>query len=267
MKKIALLSLLVAVALVATSCDQGLFGTNYFSIFEGDYDMPNLATANADDLIEAAEDERFYDGLDDLTEAEVDGIVTTLVGVANDIDAPADDRMDAALVASEVEIQASGADAAVQNVNDLVIQVINDPESINFDEPVDIIGQIFTAGATTTDVAKQLEGLFDAVGTFETYGSLLATNEPPADVNAGDVAAKALLSGMVAAMVNDMTGGSTDEAVQDAAIATIADTIVNEPENLPLLFDFTDEPDFQSLIGPEIYAVVDDGIGLEALGI
>ena len=296
MKKIGQLGFVVVAFFTAVSCEQGLFGTNIFGGLEGEYKMPNFETARSEEIVKAAEDDRFYEEVESLEEEKVDKLVETLQTTAEDTGAEPIDRKKAALTASEVKIRSKGAKDAVEEANDLITKLVVDrasgnneknenpdgeaDSSIDFKKPSEVVKKLFPEDTTVEEVKEQLEGLREAAKDFRTYGELLKEDEEagreqttPAGFNAGDVAAKALLAGTVEKLVEatkDDDGNSLGD--KPAAVEKLADTIVKSlnPDTSDALekeYEDLGGGNLEDLLGPDIYRVVNNGLELENLGL
>lgn len=296
MKKIGQLGLLGVILLLVISCSNGLFGTNLFAPFEGEYKMPNIESS--EDITEAAEDDRFYEKVQSWEDEEVEKMVKTLDVSATDEKVNPIDRKKAAITAGNVRIASAGAKEAVEEANNFISEYIveqinkrgkEDEEPQDEDSQFDInrpgatIKKLFKNDVTAEEVERQLSGFYKAKSAFETYGRLLGEDverqgepEIPPGVNSGDVAAKALLAGVVSSLVESLKEKSIEEqkkelsdneAVKELA-RDIVESLSQEDDSFAEKYgDLGGSSSLEELFGPDLYTVVDSGLDLKALGL
>jgi len=245
MKTRALLILMVLAAFLATSCDQGLFGTNFFSAFEN-YDAPNYLDASSGDLVKAAADDRFFKEMD---ETEKTAVLVTLEGTYTDEAAPKEDRTQAALLAADVHIYTTGTDDTLKALNKIIGDTIdgNEPDF----EDSNFMATFFGEDATIEDVAAQLDALAAAAAALTTYGALLEEDATlkSYDDNPGDTATIALIGGVVSALLSANSEKSTEDV---AAILLGAQEGTLEPPG---------GEDLEETLGVDLWRVITTGIG------
>lgn len=205
MKTRALLILMVLAAFLATSCDQGLFGTNFFGVFES-YDAPDYQSASLADLVEASEDDRFFKEMSPDDKGDLlDNLNDTYNNASTD-----EDKAAAVLLMADVHIYTTGADQTLTAMNGLVGDAIEN-EAPSFKDST-FISSFFAEDATVQEVSAQLEALAAAADALSLYGGLLTDENREAlkaqDDNPLDTATLALLGGLTKVFI-DAAGSST----------------------------------------------------------
>lgn len=241
MRTRTLLILMVLAAFLATSCDQGLFGTNFFGAFES-YDAPDYQSASSADLVKASEDDRFFE---EMSEEEAAVVVAKLEVTYTDTNLPDDERADAALLAADVYIKTSAASETMTVLNGIVGDAINGTTP-DFQDST-FISTLFSDDAT--ELAGQLEALAGAADALAAYGGLLGTDSTLStqDDNPGDTATLALVGGVVKALLSE----NGDDP------AAVAAALINDPASLnpPV------GADLNGILGPNLVNVIEAGIG------
>lgn len=295
MKKIGQIGLTVVAVFLVGACNQGLFGTNVFAGFEGEYKLPNVETADSQDIVKAAKDDRFYEKVENLAPEKVKKMVETLKATTDDPEVDQVDRKKAALTAGEVEIRSGGVKKGVGKFNDLitklVVEKINEGDKkdedpgddkdlpIDLSKPGEVVKRLFEKDATLEEVRKKLEGLSKAADHFKTYGKLLKEDEKegreaetPAGFNSGDVASTALLAGTVEALLEETKeqGTSDDEEAIEELAQAIVSSLAKKPDAPdPLTEKYKDfgNGKLRDILGDDIYTAVNNGLDLEVLGL
>ncbi|MDA3810287.1 MAG: hypothetical protein PF518_08125 [Spirochaetaceae bacterium] len=262
------------------SCDGNPFMTNLFSSFDY-YELPS-SFSSAGDLLDAPKDE-LLDALGDSIDQDfIDNVISLLEeAITTPASEATSEDQEAALLLADVYLVTTDADDTVNNVNDLLLDAVSDPDSLNFDNPEDIITDLFaldeslTPGQQEDIVEAQLLaflGAADALGYYgETMIEGLGTNP---DVNTGDTAATAMIAGMTSYFIeNAVVDSSVDPVVpltQEQAIAAIRDSIVygtDMPDMAPnpTVDDaLTTEDMLNAMLGDGLAEVVGDGFDLGA---
>ena len=232
---------MVLAAFLATSCDQGLFGTNFFGVFES-YDAPNYQSATSADLVAAAEDDRFFE---EMSEEEADAVVATLALTYNNDALPDDEQADAALLAADVYIKTSAASETMTVLNSIVGDAINGTTP-DFEDNT-FISTLFSNDPV--ELADQLEALAGAADALAAYGGLLATDSTlvSQDDNPGDTATLALVGGVVAALLDANPVLTTDQ---------VAAALIDDPSSLT-----APSGDINTILGADLVNVIEAGIG------
>jgi hypothetical protein len=265
---------------VMNSCDGNPFMTNLFSSFDY-YELPS-SFSSAGDLLDAPKDE-LLDALGDSIDQDfIDNVISLLEeAITTPASEATSEDQEAALLLADVYLVTTDADDTVNNVNDLLLDAVSDPDSLNFDNPEDIITDLFaldeslTPGQQEDIVEAQLLaflGAADALGYYgETMIEGLGTNP---DVNTGDTAATAMIAGMTSYFIeNAVVDSSVDPVVpltQEQAIAAIRDSIVygtDMPDMAPnpTVDDaLTTEDMLNAMLGDGLAEVVGDGFDLGA---
>lgn len=278
MKKVLNILITVLMAFAIASCSGNPFMNNIFSSFDK-YELPS-SFSTIDDVLDEAGDDGF---LDALTEDEqlIEDVIALLEGVLDDD--PADADQEAALLLADVHLAASGADDTINNVNELLIDAIDDPDSLDIESPGDLMRDLFDLDPSLTqaeqkvEVARQLQALLGAAEALAFYGETMAEQGSSPEVNSGETAATAVMAGMTAYMIENAVVDNTADPViplsEEDAIAAIAAAIVD-----PLNNDFPDteaNPDvddaettgdmIDAMLGPGLAEVVADGFDLSVL--
>lgn len=206
--------------LILVSCEE-MFTPNIFGNFEK-YDKPNISAANVEDLLEETTDDRFFD---ELTEDDIEVIEEKAKNVY--LTGNNSQKTSASLLAADVQIKTSGADEVFDNVVPVFSDIIDEGEEFSFEDP-EIIKDFFPS-KKKEDIVKQLEAFEKAAHHFSKCGEAISGDENlllQKDDNPQDTAAKALVSGIVAVLIEL---NSAEE---------LADAIISEDG-----FDNLDGPD------------------------
>jgi len=281
MKKLMMVISIALIILLINSCNGNPFMVNLFSGIDN-YDLPDsfesaedILNVPADDLLEALSD-------DDVDQGFIDDVVALLEG---ELDTPpaaatADDQ-EAALLLADVHLATTDADDTINNVNDLLVDAISDPETLDFDSPEGIMTDLFALDETLTDeqnesiVEAQLMAFLGAADALEYYGdTMLAGQDPSPEANAGETAATAMIAGMTSYLIGNAVVDSTANPVvpmtEEQAIAAIAASIVTGSDMPDMASDpdvdnaETTEDMFNAMLGNGLTEVVSDGFDLSA---
>ncbi len=269
--------LLVVIALIFSSCDGNPFMSNLFENVDK-YELPTLN--NKDDILDAAGDDQFLDALSEDPEL-AEEVISTLEEVVSSTpfsEASASDQ-EAAIVLADVYLAASDADDTINNVNDLLVDAVNDPSSLDFSEPSDVIGSLFTLdeGLTQAEqeatVSAQLEAFLGAADALEYYGNTMVTDDgldTNPEVNPGETAATALISGMTQYLIENMVDGTNDLSDSEAIDALTDSIVYGTPIELANDDDLQQASGIsamlEAMLGDGLTKVVDDGVDLSLLG-
>lgn len=286
-KKILPISVLVLVLLLLTGCNP--FLTNIYSGIDK-YKMPDLG--DVDDLLDASDDDAFYDKLEDDPEAKEE-VLETLEETYTDDSVDDETRQEAALMAADVHLKTSNTEDVMDNFNDLVSDAasMDDSEfkdSYNMDTPEGLFKSLFgdppyESGTAVNDpdrvayyniVWVQLEAFILAVEPLESYGLLLKAGAPtPPDVNAGDTATKALMAGLTRFITYslDVDGDSSTESsyisgIEKEDIDKMAYYLA-DPDDVPLVYNrqpenSSDEEDVNFYLRDPVDPAGEDSDGL-----
>jgi hypothetical protein len=267
-----------AVIFMINSCNGNPFMNNLFSRIDK-YELPS-SFSSADDVLSEAGDDEFLEAL-----AENPELTEIVIDLLDDVldENPADADQEAAILLADVYLATTDGDETVNNVNDLLVDAMDDPDSLDFEEPEDIITDLFVVdpalsqGEQEVAVAAQLEAFLGAADAMEFYGdTMIAGQETSPEVNTGEAAATAMISGMTAYMIENAVVDSTADPVvamtQDQAIAAITAAIVDPVNNdfpdtasNPAVDDAeTTEDMFDAMLGPGLSEVVSDGFDLSS---
>ncbi len=294
MKKIMMMIITASLLFALASCDQGLFETNIFAGFEK-YEAPD--TANADSLLEVQDDDRFFEEVAEMEEAEVAEIVATLDAVITDPESTDEEVQDAALMQADVAMAASGADEVFTNFNTVIGDFVADSTSETGDEPDmgsvgGIVEALFMPDAenppTAESIADQLVGLMNVADSLSSYGDTLVlddgVDQTPDDENAGDLAAQALLAGVSTLLIDSVINTNGDVSTPEEAAVEIAAALLTptDPANpdttgpaaeLEALvagdpsLELAEGESFTDILDAGLVAVVFEGLDLSALGL
>lgn len=286
----SLISLLI-IAVIA-SCSGNPFMTNIFGGIDN-YSLPD-SFDNVDDILDEAGDDGFLDALADNPELADDVIDILEASLPEDAaDADSDDQ-EAALLLADVHLATTEADETINNVNDLLTGFIAGDEgedSPDMDDPASIIPDLFVLDETLTPaeqqtaVEEQLAAFLAAADALEFYGdTIVAGQDPSSEVNPGETAATAMISGMTAFIIQNMDTSSIDPDIvaanpgatdDELAIAALADVIVNGSDmpdigdptyenGDPLPDDATTEEYINVILGDGLAEVVGQGFDLSS---
>lgn len=256
MRRIFLTALLSAAVLIGfSSCDQGLFQTNIFAGFES-FESPSAD--NAEDLLGARDDDRFYDEIAGGDINDPDSYVSQVIDSLSDVTADDPAYQEANLMLADVYMAATGADEVFDEFNTQLVGFIETGEipGEDLNNTGDLLKLFFDDTLTSDELSVQLQGLVEAASYLSIYGSTLADGTPDG-VNPGDVAAQALLAGIVSAVVTENGGDVT----------TLADAIVNNTTDSLALPVGSSLTEILTNSDPDLASVVTAGLDLSALGL
>lgn len=286
MNKIFNTFFIVVIFLLINSCSENPFMSNLFSEVDK-FEMPD-SFSSTDDILNTASDDGFLDALAE--DPELAEEVITILETDLNLQDPSTDgagatgeEQEAALLLADVYLATSEADDTVNNVNNLLVDLVNDPDSVNFDKPEDVVVDIINVDETApveeqeAAVTAQLEAFLGAADALEYYGESIDTTGENPEVNSGETAATAMVSGMTAYLIENMVDSNGDDMSDADAIAALTDVIVNgavmpdvaEPTDAngdPLPDDATTEETLEAMLGSGLTDVVGAGFDLNAMG-
>lgn len=269
---------IVLIAFLMGSCDENPFLSNLFSSID-EYELPS-SFSSIDDILDESGDDGFLDAL-----SEDDELTEDVIALLDDIldDDPADADQGVALLLADVYLATSGADEILNNVNDLLVDVLDGSDSLDFDSPEDLISDFFVLDDSLTPaeqeelVALQLEAFLGAAEALEFYGeTMIAGQDASSEINSGETSATAIFSGIVAYMIENAVEDNeadpvvplSDEDAITAIAAAIVDPLNNDFPDTEINSDVdeaeTTEEMVEAMLGPGLTEVVDDGFDLSA---
>jgi hypothetical protein len=255
------LSLLISIIFFLISCEENPFLNNIFSSFDK-YELPS-SFSSVGDVLDASSDDQFIDELvknDELTDDVID-LLDDCIG-KDPSNADSEDQ-EAALLLADIYLARVNADDTINNVNDLLVEFMNDSESLDFSTPEAILQELFLLDPSLSVdeqknlVEAQLSALVAASQALAFYGLTMSEGglDPSVEVNAGETAVIAIISGLTEFLITNM-----ECSTQDEAIVALAATIV-EDEPLPSLnSDAQDELDADSTFEEMLDNILADGL-------
>jgi hypothetical protein len=255
------LSLLISIIFFLISCEENPFLNNIFSSFDK-YELPS-SFSSVGDVLDASSDDQFIDELvknDELTDDVID-LLDDCIG-KDPSNADSEDQ-EAALLLADIYLARVNADDTINNVNDLLVEFMNDSESLDFSTPEAILQDLFLLDPSLSVdeqknlVEAQLSALVAASQALAFYGLTMSEGglDPSVEVNAGETAVIAIISGLTEFLITNM-----ECSTQDEAIVALAATIV-EDEPLPSLnSDAQDELDADSTFEEMLDNILADGL-------
>lgn len=242
MKKTGFLVLLTAIFLVNNSC-----GNPFLSnIYSEKYTPPSAGDVkSAADIIQLITDNRFLDALaenPELAEKAAEILGETVADVLKKLkntpsgEAPegiSDEEKMSILAQADVKLAASQADESMEQLNDIIAPAISgdsssSDDSVDFNDPASIRDSLIAVDRTapkeeqTKSVAAQIDSLMESAELYSLYEDVNTNNEgvyAPADDGQGDaadIASKALLSGLVNYLVENMKESEVPQEIKDA---------------------------------------------------
>jgi len=229
MSKKVLQGLLLSLLFILTSCNP--FTTNLYSGIDK-FKNPDLSDADA--LLSVSDEPQFYENLKDDPEAKAQ-VLETLQELLDDPDASEEKKQEAALMITDVYLKTTETDEIMSNLNTVVGDAVDG--EVDFDSgdggPEVFFRTLFGEPPSPKSasykelVIMQLGGFLGAVEALEAYGENLQAGYPvPKDVNHGDNATKALMSGMTRSLVYYI-----DATPQSARINLLADYLATPKVN------------------------------------
>ena len=276
----------VLIITLIISCNGNPFMTNLFSEID-QYQLPT-SFSSADDILDAATDDQFLDALSNDPEL-ADIVITTLeeeIAATPATSATTDDQ-EAALLLADVYLATTNADDTINNVNDLLVDAISDPAALDFASPETVIEGLFSLDPAMspaeqeTYVSDQLAAFLGAADALTYYGETMTDGslETNPEVNVGETAATAMISGMTSYMIDNMDTATIDPVLlaanpaatdEELAIIAMTDSIVNGTPMPAMLPDpavddaATTEDMLNAMLGGGLAEVVNDGFDLSA---
>lgn len=258
------------------SCNGNPFMNNIFSGVDV-YELPD-SFGSTGEILDEAGDDGFLDALAEDEELAAEVIATLEESLPDDPAQATSEDQEAALLLADVHLATSEADETINNVNDLLVEAVNDPESLNFDNPEDVVADLFQVDMTQTQaeqeaaVAEQLEAFLAAADALDFYGdTIIAGSDPSSEVNDGETAATAMIAGMTAYMVAnvDSGDGTTPMSEQDAIDAIAQSIVSGDPMPAMLADDSVDnaattEEMLEAMLGDGLTEVVSQGFDLSS---
>ena len=218
--------LLMAFVIILCSCKDGLFGTNIFAGLES-YSKPNIENATVYEIIEAFKDPRFVESL---TEDEVVAVNNKLKTTYTDTNKAPSDRAAAALVAADIQYKTSDVDDSLKKMNEIMGDIVSG-DSPNMD--IEYLLNTFFGDQSVDTTTKKINALVEASNAYNAYGDALQTDQKENilkdDDNPVDTAVKAIISGVVAEIIELNPGISTTE-VATAIVGGKIQQNLNIPE-------------------------------------
>ena len=206
----------MAGGLLFQSCES-LFTTNLFA----GIDKLDLSKMSSEEKAVAVLDDP-EGALEDLSDTEVEELLTDLADLYNDTSEDDSTREQAAAAAAAVELAQAGADDTINNLGDVAADLIND--DLTIEDAGDLLSTIFSDEngnpLDQTEVETQLTAILAAAAALEVYGDVLGDGgSAPAGVSPNELAVTALVAGMVNFLV--------DPNNVETSVTAIAADIVN----------------------------------------
>jgi len=268
MKKILNIFIAITAFLMIHSCNGNPFMNNLFSSFD-EYEIPS-SFDSTDDVLSEAGDDGFLDAL-----AEDPELTERVIDLLDDVlsEDPAEANQEEALLLADVYLVTSGADDTLNNVT----QLLEDPESMDFDEPEDLIVDIFVVDSTLSpveqeaSVSAQIDAFLNASDALEFYGdTMIAGQEPSGEVVPGVTAGSAMVAGMTGYMIENMVDSNGNDMSDEESKAALINTILYDmpmPDTAPnpAVDDAaTTDDKINAMLGPGLSEVVSDGFDLSS---
>jgi len=222
--------LILVLLVLLSGCNP--FTTNLYSGIDK-FKNPDLTDADA--LLDAADEPQFYENLKDDPAAKQQ-VLDTLQDVLDDPDATEETKQEAALMMTDVHLKTSETQETMSNLNTVVSDAVDGNVTFDaadggpevffrtlFGEPPATSVMSFTEYKAL--VTLQLNGFLGAVESLEAYGEGIQAGYPIPDVNHGDNATKALMSGMTRTLVYYISASS------QAAKVDLLATYLATPKN------------------------------------